>query len=230
MVIAQICDILHRYLPNTQLFNASSSEIYKGHVKFHVDNKTIHNTYHTHPYSIAKIMGASMVDFYRETYGARFSNGILFTTESSTKSREFLLNKVAHYCSRMPETPLVLGSLNSWRNIIHPKDVARAILAILDAPTADNYIISNDEYQTFAVLDIVLDIFRRMKKLLTSTDGNKYYDETGVCRLIIETKEGFEEQPIKITGSNEKLRALGWTPEYSVADILDEICKCAPNT
>ena len=50
-----------------KLFNASSSEIYKGHLDYLVEEDDT-KIFHSHPYSIAKIMGHSMVDFYRKTY------------------------------------------------------------------------------------------------------------------------------------------------------------------
>jgi GDPmannose 4,6-dehydratase len=93
MATAYLCDIIHRNKLPTKLFNASSSEIYKGHVDYTVKEDDT-NMFHRHPYSIAKIMGHSIVDFYRNTYGLLFSNGVIFTTESPLKSQEFLLNKV----------------------------------------------------------------------------------------------------------------------------------------
>jgi GDPmannose 4,6-dehydratase len=81
LLTAQICDIIYTYKLPIKLFNASSSEIYKGHVDYLVSEN---DTYmrHLHPYSIAKIMGHTMVEFYRNTYGLPFSNGIIFTTKA----------------------------------------------------------------------------------------------------------------------------------------------------
>jgi len=98
-IVASLCDIIHRNKLRTKLFNASSSEMYKGHGEFTVNNNEDFK-YHNHPYSISKIMGHSIIDFYRDTYHLPFSNGIIFTTESSRKSDMFLLNKVVKHIRR----------------------------------------------------------------------------------------------------------------------------------
>ena len=266
IITANICDILYRNkeLHNTVLFNASSSEMYKGHINYEVNEQTMKNKYHLHPYSIAKIMGASIIDFYRETHGMTFSNGILFTVESHKKSGDFLLNKIANYVRNAKDDtpPLELSSLNSWRNIVHAKDAARAIVLITCSSTPpDNYIICNNK--SVNILDIVIELFAKFGIVLidftSPTDPKnleksgeetvntskldhfttlscaappqnfeniKYYNiKTGKCVLIIKNKEGFEENIIDIRGNNDKLKSLGWTPEFSVDDILDEISK-----
>ena len=226
MLVANICDILYRNnMRETRLFNSSSSEMYKGHIEFDVRNETIKNTYHLHPYSIAKIMGTSVVDFYRETHKMPFSNGILFTVESSQKSPNFLLNKIAEYLrsERLPDEPLVLGSLNSWRNIVHAKDAARAIYIIsMDAPP-DNYIICNKH--SVKMFDIVFELFAKFGVILREGEHGKFYDiNTGKFMLHVCEKPGFEEQPINIRGTgSSKLHELGWMPRYSIDDILSEI-------
>ena len=69
--IARICEILCQ-LSNQEkhickLFNASSSEIYKGHGTYVISEDDTHK-YHIHPYSIAKSMGHDIVKYYREYY------------------------------------------------------------------------------------------------------------------------------------------------------------------
>ena len=106
IVTASLCNIIYRNKLETKLFNASSSEIYKGHQNYVVEEDD-DNMYHLHPYSIAKIMGHSIVDFYRVKYGLPFSNGILFTTESPRKSLNFLLNKVANHIKSWKKRSIV---------------------------------------------------------------------------------------------------------------------------
>ena len=94
MLVAKLCDIILNFNRNIKLFNASSSEIYKGHNIYKVDEQlNIDNTNHLHPYSIAKIMGQNIVKFYRENYNLNFSNGIIFTTQSIKKKMYFCLIK-----------------------------------------------------------------------------------------------------------------------------------------
>lgn len=224
MLVANICDILYRNnMRETRLFNSSSSEMYKGHIDFDVRNETIKNTYHLHPYSIAKIMGTSVVDFYRETHKMPFSNGILFTVESSQKNANFLLNKIAEFLRNgVKDEPLEIGSLNSWRNIVHAKDAARAIYIISMNAPADNYIICNNH--SVKMFDIVFELFAKFGIILREGDPGKFYDvNTGKFVLHVCEKPGFEEKPINIRGYCSKLLELGWAPQYSIDDILSEI-------
>ena len=64
MLVAKLCDIIYKNNKKIKLFNTSSSEIYKGHELFNVNEyENIDNTLHLHPYSIAKIMGQQIVKF-----------------------------------------------------------------------------------------------------------------------------------------------------------------------
>ena len=133
LLTGKLCDIIFRNNKKIKFFNASSSEIYKDHEEFIVDEfNNIDETKHLHPYSIAKIMGQNMVKFYRENYNLHFSNGILFTTQSVNKSNNFLLNKIHFHLKNNREEPLKIGNIDSSRNIIHPIDVVKGIDFILN--------------------------------------------------------------------------------------------------
>lgn len=218
--VANICEIIHKRGWKTKLFNASSSEMYKGHVDVRIDDNTqkeLGFMFHNHPYSIAKIMGHSTVDFYRNTYGLPFSNGILFTVESKHKKKHFLLNKVAEHCKRWTRNerePIVLGPLDSYRNLIHASDVAKAIKLILEQEGGNTYVICGDE--SVKVEDLVFRLYS--KGGIYSTDGEKI--------VIIDTEtqsKGLDTVPVNIQGTASLLKGLGWKPEYSVDAILDEL-------
>ena len=223
MVTAKMCDIIHRNGLNTKLFNASSSEMYKGHVDYDVqENDT--NTFHNHPYSIAKIMGHSIVDFYRKTYGLPFSNGVIFTTESPKKRPEFLLNKVANHIRSWKTgglDALVIGNLDSTRNIIHASDVASAIHTIMDQDVGDTYLICGDG--SFKIVDLVTKMYAKASIELENRD-DKYYDvATGKLVLHIDESLGVDSTQIHIRGEAKKLKGLGWTTKISVDEIVEEV-------
>lgn len=223
---AYICDIVHRNgWNNTKLLNICSSNMYNGHRVYDIKENDNYR-YHLHPYSIAKIMGSSMVDFYRETYKYFFSNAILFTTESSKKTGDFLLNKISNHAHNWldgKKEPLNLGSLDSFRNIIHPNDVTEAFAKILQQDSGDNYIISGDS--SYKIEQLVLDMYALFSILLEKND-NIYYDKmTNLPVIIMNTstdKNGIDEFPINISGNANKLRLVGWKPKYTIEDILKE--------
>jgi GDP-mannose 4,6-dehydratase len=209
MLTAYLCEIIHKKGWKTKLFNASSSEIYKGHIDYEVKEDD-HNMYHCHPYSIAKIMGHSMVDFYRNTYGLPFSNGVLFTTESPLKKPTFLLNKVAQHIKEWQngnQYVLYVGNLDSYRNIIQAADVANAIHIILSQDKGDNYNICGDESKL--VYDIVVELYENAGITIVKKD-NVLYDGEKEVVIIQEKYLGFDSVPTNIRGNASKLKLLNF--------------------
>jgi GDP-mannose 4,6-dehydratase len=223
-IISTICSIIHTNQLKTKIFNASSSEIFKGHKEYFVKEDDT-NYYYTHPYAIGKIMGHSMVDFYRHTYGAPFSNGIIFTTESKMKGKTFLLNKVGEHVKNWSndQTPLTLGHLLSYRNIIHPIDVANAIYIIMEQEVGgDTYSICSDE--SHLIIDLVYKMYE-MKGIILYENNDVLYDTTTNLPVIIydDSYKGFDKTIINIQGEPIKLKTLGWKPSKTIDDILGEI-------
>jgi GDP-D-mannose dehydratase len=218
LVVANICNIIYKNNWITKLFNASSSEMYKGHINYEVkENDT--NFYHNHPYSIAKIMGHSIVDFYRNTYGVPFSNGVLFTVESKYKNGDFLLKKILNHAKTWPTNfePIKLGSLDSFRNILHASDAANAIKVILDQPIGDNYIISGNE--SIKIVDLVLKVYA-INGINIIIKDNILYSGNKVVAIIENTNKGIDTVSININGISEKLKQLGWIQKYTIVDII----------
>jgi GDP-mannose 4,6-dehydratase len=212
MLTAYLCDIIKNSELNIKLFNASSSEMYKGHINYTVEEDDTH-MYHLHPYSIAKILGHSVVDFYRNTYGLPFSNGVIFTTESEIKRPEFLVNKVKNHSNLWKQTkePLILGNLDSYRNILHASDVASAVELIIRQEKGDTYIICNDT--SIKMYDLVLQMYEDNGIKLNNIDNVLYDVKSGMKVLVIENKVGNESIPTNIKGKCEKLKKIGWKPK-----------------
>ena len=224
MLTASLCDIIHRKGWKTKLFNASSSEMYKGHNDYDVKEDD-HNMFHVHPYSIAKIMGHSMVDFYRNTYGLPFSNGVIFTTESPLKKPVFLLNKVSAHIKSWnagTKTALQTGNLDSYRNILHAKDVANAIYAIISQTNGDDYLICHTD--THRISYLVIKLYANRGIELECKDNILFEKSTGLEVVVIQnTYLGFDSTSTNIRGDAKKLAGLGWKPLISIDDILHEI-------
>ena len=221
---AFLCDIIHKKAWNTKLFNASSSEIYKGHIDYQVKEDD-HNMFHLHPYSIAKTMGHNIVEFYRKTYGLPFSNGVIFTTESPLKISQFLLNKIASHIKHWKngnKTALTVGNLDSYRNILHASDVANAIHMIISQEKGDSYSICHEE--SHKVYDLVVKLYS-LSGIDLERKNNTLFDKiTGSEVVIIQDIQlGFDSTPTNIRGEAIKLNGLGWRPLNSIEKILEEL-------
>lgn len=225
VAVARLCDIIHRNKWATRLFNASSSEIYKGHVQYHVLDVNDHNMFHSHPYSIGKILGHSIVDFYRDTYNLPFSNGIIFTTTSYLKRDEFLLNKIANHAKKWRDgvkDALTVGSLDSRRNLLHAVDVTKAIGIIINQPKGDNYVICGDE--SYLMSSVVKQLYEVAGiETLELNGGLVEYGSNLPVLIIDKTPDGVDTVPINITGEPSKLKALGWKQTVSLNEMLCEL-------
>ena len=224
LITAQLCDFIHRNGWTTKLFNASSSEIYKGHNDYEVQEDD-RNMFHLHPYSIAKTIGHSMIEFYRNAYNLPFSNGTIFTTESPLKRPEFLLNKIAAHIKEWKngnKTQLIVGNLDSYRNILHASDVANAIYTIISQEKGETYLICNEE--SYKVYDLVNRLYSSAGIALEQKDNVLYEQDSGLPVLVIEDKKiGFDSTPTNIRGNPKKLKELGWTPTVTINNILEEL-------
>jgi GDP-mannose 4,6-dehydratase len=232
VLTVKLCDMIHKHGWNTILFNASSSEIYKGHVDYIVSEDDT-NMYHLHPYSIAKTMGHNVVKFYRDTYNLPFSNGVIFTTESPQKKPHFLLNKVAKHIADCKAndttTPLVVGDLSSYRNILHASDVVNAIHLIISQEKGEDYLICNTE--SYKVYDLVLKLYENANIELEQLDNILYKKGTHIQVVIMENKySGVDALPTNIKGYPTKLLNLGWNPIKSINSILLGITSFGKNT
>ena len=188
MLCAKICEIIKNINKNIKFFNASSSEIYKGHTEYNVDEyneKNLNNTHHLHPYSIAKILSNQIVQFYRKEYNLPFSNGIIFTTQSKEKSNKFLLNKIKTHIEKWlsgDKNVLKIGNIDSYRNIIHPYDVATAINKILSINEGSDYLICN--YNSYKISDLVLKIYKNNNiHLVRGEKNNIWYEKLQIKRF-----------------------------------------------
>jgi GDP-D-mannose dehydratase len=221
MTAAHICEIIHKNNWKTKLFNASSSEMYKGKIDYDV-REDDHSMIHCHPYSIAKIMSHSIVEFYRNTYNLPFSNGVLFTIESKYKKGDFLLHKINEHAKKWKTTfePIKLGPLNSYRTILHASDAAKAIKSILEQEQGLTYTICGNENSK--VVDLVTKIYS-LNGITINIINDKLYSDNKLVAVIENNNKGIDTLPINIRGYANRLKHLGWTPTYSVDDILKEL-------
>lgn len=224
LLTAKICDYLHSNvdLHHIRFINASSSEIYKGHGTYTVKEGDT-NYKHLHPYSIAKIMGHSMVDFYREKHGRAFSNAIIFTTESVKKSGNFLLHRIATFIRNYKnnvESNIKVGNLDSFRNILHTSDVANALFLISTNNRYDNYVVANTN--TVLISDIVKRMFAMSGISINCNNKSEWIDEKTGSIIVYIMDKNYDDITTNIHGEVTRLYELGWKPTLTIDDIIRE--------
>ena len=219
-LVATICDIIFRNKILCKLFNASSSEIYKGHIDYTIHDND-NNFAPTTMYAICKTLGHRIVDSYRNKYGLPFSNGVIFTTESKLRSEQFLFKKVAVHARHYKKNPttLSLGSLESWRNLNHAADVAEAIRLIVNQPFGSTYVICGTNFHK--VEDLVIDMYKCFGIALDRGDNCLINKETGA--IVITMGSSLRSNITKIDGRATLLHQLGWIPKYTCQTILEDL-------
>jgi len=154
-------------------------------------------------------MAYQLVRTYRESYGLHCNNGILFNHSGYRRGLAFVEQKICHAAVRIKlrlQQSLDLGNLSASRDIGNSKDYVRAMHLILQQPEPGDYCVATG--QTITVGEIVRYVFKQLDidVPLTIDDHN------------------FRPQELPyLKGDSSKIRALGWKPEFTTQQTLDEM-------
>jgi GDP-D-mannose dehydratase len=222
LMAGRLCDIIHRNRLKCKLFNASSSELYRGHIVYTVKEND-NNMLPTTAYGVAKEYSHRIVDYYRKKYGYSFSNGVIFTTESRLRKPHFLLRKICLHARdwHTTRTVLHLGSLDSYRVFIHANDVASAIHRILAQPYGDNYNICGEEI--VKVEDTMLRLYA-LHGIQLEKKGSQYVDTTSGAP-VVEVGAPIRPEVTNISGECTRLKDIGWSPVFSFDRLLVDLAR-----
>lgn len=232
----------------TRIYQASTSELY-GLVQ-EVPQRETTPFYPRSPYACAKLYGYWITVNYREAYGMHASNGILFNHESPLRGETFVTRKITRSVSRIALgllDKLYLGNLSAKRDWGHAKDYVRSMHLILQQPEGGDYVVATG--QTTEVREFVRLSFAEIGA--TIEFRGEGVDEVGVLSSIDEacfvatvgeeyledfrSKLGNEliavdpayfrptEVDLLLGDPTKAMKTLGWKPEYSLADIVEDM-------
>ena len=149
---------------------------------------------------------------YRNSYGMKIWNGILFNHESPRRGTNFVTNKVVKEAVRIKmglATDLHLGNLNSTRDWGHAKDYIEAMWLMLQSDVPDDYVCATGI--SHSVRDLCEYTFSKLG--LDYTDYIKH-----------DSKHLRPEELTDLRGDASKLRnSLNWKPKYTFETMLDEM-------
>lgn len=142
---ANLIEAMRLVCPNAKIYQASSSEMF-GKV-LEVPQKETTPFYPRSPYGCAKAYAFYLGRAYREGYGLKVYNGILFNHESPRRGEEFLSKKVVKAAVRIKaglQDKLVLGNLEAKRDVGYAKDYVYWIWKMVQGEP-DDFIIATGE-------------------------------------------------------------------------------------
>lgn len=234
----------------TRIYQASTSELY-GLVQ-EVPQRETTPFYPRSPYAVAKLYAYWITVNYREAYGMHASNGILFNHESPLRGETFVTRKITRAVSKIVmamQDCLFLGNLSAMRDWGHAKDYVRAMHAILQQDEPSDYVIATGV--TTTVRDFVMLSFAEVgvtvsfkgngvdeKGYITAVDEHKLAKEVGaefvpnvkalLGKSVVEVDPAYfrpTEVELLIGDATKSQEVLGWTPEFSLKDLVADMMK-----
>jgi GDPmannose 4,6-dehydratase len=195
-----------------RFYQASSSEMFGSSVDADGFQRESTPMTPVSPYGCAKLFGYHITRNYREAYGLHASNGILFNHESERRGSNFVTSKIVKTAVQIKlgiKNELVLGNLDSHRDWGHSKDYVRAMHAIVNNATPEDFVVATGE--AHSVRDFLEIVFTKLQL--------QYQDFVRQDARFLRP----QELPY-LRGDSSKIRAkLGWQPTISFEEMVEEM-------
>ncbi|PCE62612.1 GDP-mannose 4,6-dehydratase [Sediminicola luteus] len=220
----------------TRIYQASTSELY-GKVQEVPQSETT-PFYPRSPYAVAKMYAYWITVNYREAYNMYACNGILFNHESPIRGETFVTRKITRATARIAlglQDKFYLGNLDAQRDWGHAKDYVRMMWMILQADTAEDWVIATGKTtpvrdfvrMSFAEAGIELEFKGKgvdEKAYVKSCNNPKYQLEIGKEVLAVDPKYFRPTEVDLLIGDPTKANTkLGWKPEYELEDLVKDM-------
>jgi GDPmannose 4,6-dehydratase len=194
--------------PKIRFYQASSSEMFGKVVEVPQTETT--PFYPRSPYGVAKVYGHWITVNYRESYDMFACSGMLFNHESPRRGLEFVTRKITDGVARIRlglASELRLGNLDAQRDWGFAGDYVRAMWLMLQADSADDYVIATG--RTHSVRDFV--------RVAFEAAGLGSYEP------YVVTDSRFvrpAEVDLLIGDPGKAARQLGWTPDVTFEQLV----------
>ena len=211
--VLNILEAYKRTCPTAKFYQASSSEMFGLTVEDDGFQRETSIMNPVSPYGCSKVFGYNIVRHYRRAHKLHAVNGILFNHESPRRGSNFVTNKVVKAACSIKlglQDKLELGNMDSYRDWGHSKDYVRAMHAMLNHDTPDDFVVSTME--THSVREMCELVF-------------KYLDLNYEDYIKQNPKFMRPEELPYLKGDSTKIReTLKWKPEYTFESMMHEMC------
>jgi len=198
--------------PDTKVYQASSSEMFGNSIDGDGFQRETTPMNPVSPYGCAKVFSYNICRNYRNSYGMKIWNGILFNHESPRRGTNFVTNKVVKEAVKIKlglSDELKLGNLEATRDWGHAKDYVEAMWLMLQDDTPDDYVCATG-------------ISHSVKELCDYTFSKLGLD---YMKYVKQDQKHFRPEELSdLKGDSSKLRnKLGWNPKYTFEVMIDEM-------
>jgi GDPmannose 4,6-dehydratase len=193
--------------PDVGFYQASSSELFGGLRSEPLSERT---PFHPRsPYAAAKSYAFDATRLYREAYGLRAVNGILFNHESPRRGEQFVSRKITRAVGRIvagTQERLRLGNLKSMRDWGFAGDYVEAMWRMLQLDVPDDYVIATGE--AYSVREFVDLAFARV-----GLDSARFvdFDDSMLRPAEVNYLQG---------DASKAAHDFGWRPTVSFQDLV----------
>jgi GDPmannose 4,6-dehydratase len=221
----RILNALKLLSSEARLYNASTSEMFGGLPG--TQPQTESTLFHPRsPYGAAKLYAHWLSVNYREAFGLKVSNGILFNHESPRRGKTFVTRKISLGVSRQylgSREPIKLGNLDAIRDWGFAGDYVEAMWMMMQQDNGDDFVIATGvpctvrefvkkaysvvgceiEWRGEGTSEVGIDI--RTNQILVEVD-KRYFRPT--------------EVEILIGDYSKAKKILGWEPKTTLDDLV----------
>jgi GDPmannose 4,6-dehydratase len=198
--------------PKSKFYQASSSEMFGNTIDEDGYQRETTKMNPVSPYGCSKVFSYNICKNYRNSYGMKIWNGILFNHESPRRGTNFVTNKVVKSAVKIKlglQDFLYLGNLDATRDWGHAKDYVEAMWMMLQTDTPDDYVCATGI--SHSVKDLCEYTFSKLEM--------NYQDY-----VKIEEKHLRPEELNVLKGDATKLKKnVNWKPKYTFETMLDEM-------
>jgi len=213
---------------NPKIYQACSSEMF-GKVQ-EIPQKESTPFYPRSPYGASKVGSYYVGKLYRESYGMKIYNGILFNHESERRGTEFLSRKVCKAVgeiSRGEKEFLEIGNMEAKRDLGYAKEYVEWIWRIMQHHTPDDFVISTGE--THSVREWVEESFKVAGYTISwqgEGENEIGYDADDEIRVKINPKfYRPAEVDLLIGDSTKSKEILGFEPKIKFKKLVEIMTK-----
>ncbi len=212
----------------TRFYQASTSELF-GKVQETPQRETT-PFYPRSPYGVAKLYAYWITVNYREAYGIYACNGILFNHESPVRGETFVTRKITRALARIKlgtQPCLFLGNLDAKRDWGHAKDYARAQWLMLQQDEPRDLVIGTGEQ--YSVRDFVNRVAANLAlEIRWEGSGLAEVGKTADGKVVVRIDPKYfrpTEVESLLADASRARSLLGWKPEISFEDLVQEMCR-----
>lgn len=145
----RILEAARQHCPYARIYQAGSSEMFG---KVQAIPQSEHTPFYPRsPYGAAKVYAFSMGRAYREGYGMRIYNGILFNHESPRRGELFVTKKIVKAAVNIKlgkQAKLKLGNLEAKRDFGYSKEYMEIIYEFVTTQEPQDFVVATGETHT----------------------------------------------------------------------------------